>query len=192
MNQFQKILNNFYPVPLLLIVFSPFIIGCVIDYELVDSRHIIINLIWLSLFTIPAAILKSKIIYRITVFIYFFFGFIEICHWIIIKGPLTTTSILVLSNTNLQESIEFMDLKASAGLLALLPYILLSIYSFRNVPKYYKSKLKLYVAVLLLLSSVIFIAENAINGKFIRKSTPQIVKVTLSFFDQIKLYEEVR
>ncbi len=190
MNKFLKILNEFFPVQLLLIVFMPIIIGYVIDYELVDSRNVVINLIWLSLFTVPATILKSKILYRITVFIYFLFGFIEICHWIIIKGPLTTTSILVLSNTNLQESIEFLDLKASSGLLVLLPYILLSIYSFRNAPKY--CQLKLYVAIILLLTSVIFIAENAVNGRFIRKSTPQIVKVTLSFFDQIKLYDELK
>ncbi len=192
MFKFLKTLKEFFPIQLLLMVFSPIIIGCIIDYDLVDSRSIVINLIWLSLFTVPAAILKSKLIYRTTVFIYFLFSFIEICHWIIIKGPLTTTSILVLSNTNLRESIEFMGLKASAGLLVLLPFILLSIYSFRNAPKYYQSQLKLYVALFLLLISVVFIAENAINGRFIRKSTPQIVKVTLSFLNQIKLYDELQ
>jgi len=191
MNKTIKIFNEFFTVHLLLLVFGPIIVGCLIDCELVDSRYVVINLIWLLLFTISAAILKSKVIYRISVFIYFLVGFIEISHWIIIKGPPTTTSILVLSNTNLQESIEFMDLKASAGLFVLLPYLLLSIYSFRKAPRYESSKAKLYVAVFLLSVSVIFIAENAINGRFVRKSTPQIVKVILSFSDQIKLYNEL-
>jgi len=191
MNKLIKTLNEFFPLHLLLLVFSPIIIGYIINYELVDSRYILINLIWLSLFTVPAALLKSKLFYRITVLIFFIFGFIEIAHWMIIRGPLTITSILVLSNTNLQESIEFMSLKASAGLLVLLPYIFLAIYSFRKVPSYYQNKLKLYLAVILLLVSVIFIAENSIHGRFIRKSTPQIVKVSLSFFDQIKLYNEL-
>lgn len=190
MSKFLRILNEFFPVQLLLIVFSPIIIGCLIDYELIDSRFVVIDLIWILLFTVPAAILKSKVLYRITVFIYFLVGFIEICHWIIIKGPITTTSILVLSNTNLQESIEFMDIKASSGLFVLIPYILLSIYSFKKAPKYDQSKL--YVAVFLLLTSVVFITENAINGRFIRQGTPQIVKVVLSFSDQIKFYDELK
>jgi heptose-I-phosphate ethanolaminephosphotransferase len=195
MNKFLKnlwILKEFYPAQLVLLVFAPIIIGSFIDYELLDSRYIIINLIWLSLFTVPAALLKSKYIYRITVLVYFVLGFIEISHWIILQGPLTITSILVLSNTNYQEAVEFLDLKATAGLLVLIPYIFILIYSFRNTPKYQQSQFKLYAAGLLLLISLIFIVDNVVNGRFIRKSTPQIVKVTLSFFDQIKLYHELK
>lgn len=84
-----------------------------------------------------------------------------------------------------------MDLKATASLFVLIPYILLSIYSFRNAPHYYQSKSKLYIAVVLLFSAV-FIAENALNGRFIRKSTPQFVKVVLSFFDQIEFYNDLK
>ncbi len=192
MNKTIKIFNEFFPVHLLLLVFTPSIVGCFINCELVDSRYVVVNLIWLLLFTVPAAIFKSKVIYRTSVFIYFLIGIIEVSHWIIIKGPLTTTSILVLSNTNLQESIEFMDLKASAGLFVLIPFMLLSFYSFRKTPPYESSKTKLYLAVFLLLASVIFIAENVVNGRFIRGSTPQIVKVILSFSDQIKLYNELK
>jgi heptose-I-phosphate ethanolaminephosphotransferase len=192
MTKFLKTLYEFYPIQLLLLVFAPLIIGSFIDFELIDSRYIIINLIWLSLFTVPAAILKNQFIYRITVCIYFLFGIIEICHWIIIQGPLTLTSILVLSNTNTQEAVEFLSLKASTRLFILIPYLFLFIYSLKKTPQYNQSKLKIYVAVILLLTTTSFISENALNDRFIRKSTPQIVKVTLSFFDQIKLYNELK
>lgn len=191
MKKYLKILNEFYPVHLLLLVFTPIIIGYFINYELIDSRYIIINLVWLTLFTVPASLLSNRIIYRITVFIYFFLGLIEISHWIILQSPLTTTSILVLSNTNSQEAVEFLSLKASAGLLILIPYIFLLSYSLRNIPQYYHSKLKLYVSGILLFTSAVFISESIVNKRFIRKSTPQFVKVTLTFLDEMKLYKEI-
>lgn len=185
-----KSLKELYPAPLLLLVFAPFLIGCFIDIELSDSRYISINLIWLSLFTIPAALFKSKWLYRFTILVYFICGFVEITHWIIIKGPLTITSIMVLTNSNSQEAMEFFDLKASAGLFVLIPYVLLFFYAFKKVPKYQKRKW--IIAGIILLGSTVFITENAVNGRFIRKATPQIVKVSLSFLDQIELYHQVR
>lgn len=80
MNKFLRIVRQFFPIQLVLIVFSPIIVGFVIDNELVDSRSIVVNLIWVLFFTVPAALLKSKVIYRLSVFIYSLVGFIEICH----------------------------------------------------------------------------------------------------------------
>jgi len=191
MKKLLKILAEFYPVHLLVLVFAPVIVGYVINYELVDSRYIVINLVWLSLFHVPAALLGRKFIYRLTAIIFFLFGFIEIAHWLILQGPLTTTSILVLSNTNAQEAVEFMSLKASVGLLMLIPYVFLFVYSLKHAPQYQTSKLKLYTGIVLLFLSVVFIAESVVHERFIRKSTPQTVKVVLTFIDEIKLYREV-
>jgi len=132
-----KILGEIYPIKLVLLVFVPVIIGFIIDYNLSESRYIIINLIWILLFTIPYSVLHKKIIYQSATLVYFIIGSIEITHWIILKGPLTITSLLVISNTNYQESLEFIDLKATSWLLILVPYTLLFIYSFRHPPNHY-------------------------------------------------------
>lgn len=185
-----KALNEIYPPYLVLLVLTPIIIGFIIDHELSDSRYIIINLIWIPLFTIPYILLQKRIIYQLASLVYFFVGFVEISHWIILKGPLTITSILVMSNTNLQETIEFFDLKATSGLMILIPYIFLFFFSFQHSPKYYQSKIRPYLIGVVLLVSAIFIFENSIHGRLIRKGVPQILKVTFSFIDKINLYKE--
>lgn len=48
-----------------------------------------------------------------------------------------------------------------------------------------------YLGGLLFLAASVFVAENALNGRFIRKSTPQSLKVGLSYFDQRKLFKEL-
>ncbi|OQX75785.1 MAG: hypothetical protein B6D64_11085 [Bacteroidetes bacterium 4484_276] len=193
MNKFYtglKALKEIYPPYLTLLVFIPIIIGFIIDHELSDSRYIIINLIWIPLFTIPYILLRKRIIYHFAALVFFLIGLIEISHWIILKGPVTITSILVMSNTNLQETIEFFDLKASIGLLILIPYTILFLFSLRCPPKHCPSKIKKYLIGAVLFISAIFIFENAFNGRLVRKGVPQIAKVAFSFWDKINLYRE--
>ncbi len=185
-----KVLKEIYPPYLVLLVFTPIIIGFIIDYELSDNRYIIINLIWIPLFTFPYILLQKRFIYQFATLLYFFVGLIEISHWIIIKGPLTITSILVISNTNPQEAMEFFNLKASVELMILIPYTFLFFLSFRHSIRCYQSKIKPYLIGVVLLASVIFISENAINGRLIRKGVPQLAKVIFSFIDNINLYKE--
>jgi heptose-I-phosphate ethanolaminephosphotransferase len=185
-----KILKEIYPGYLVLLVFIPVFLGFLIDPELADSRYILINLLWIPIFTIPNSLLHNKIIYFVTTTLFFLIGLIEISHWIILRGPITLTSLLVISNTNVEEAIGFLNLKASIELLILIPYIFIYIISFRMAPKQYLLKVKPYILGLVALISVIFISENAFHGRFIRKSTPQIVKVTYSFITQINLYKE--
>jgi len=75
-----KILGEIYPIKLVLLVFVPVIIGFIIDYNLSESRYIIINLIWILLFTIPYSVLHKKIIYQSATLVYFIIGSIEITH----------------------------------------------------------------------------------------------------------------
>jgi heptose-I-phosphate ethanolaminephosphotransferase len=97
---------------------------------------------------------------------------------------------LVISNTNLQEAIDFFDLKASAWLLILLPYTYLFYYNLQYSPLLIKSKIKPYILSAIILFSTCFIFENTLHGRFIRKGTPQIIKVTLTFITQRSLFQE--
>jgi len=188
--QYTRSINEIYPIYLVLLIFTPIILGLFIDYDLFDSRAIAINLVWIPLFTIPYLLSKKKIIYYITSSLFFFIGFLEIMHWVILKGPITLTSLFVISNTNIQEAVEFFSLKATLGLFLLLPYIFLFIISLKNIPKIQKSKSTIYITILVLLTSTIFITENIIHHRLVRKGVPQIVKVTCSFIDKINLYRE--
>lgn len=184
------VLREIYPPYLVLLVFIPVFTGFFIDYELSDSRDIIINLLWMPLFTIPNIWFRKKVIYQLTCLVYFLVGLIGMSHWIILKGPLTLTSLLVISNTNIQEAIEFLDLKATVGLLILVPYIYLFYLSLHHYFHYHLSKIGSYLIGFILLVSFGFILENAIHVRLVRKGTPQIVKVTCAFITQINLFEE--
>jgi heptose-I-phosphate ethanolaminephosphotransferase len=194
MKQFNiliKTLKEIYPTHILLLVFTPIVFGLFIDFDLFDSRIIAINLVWIPIFTMPYILLKKQFIYQFIAILYFFFGFIEITHWIILRGPLTTTSLLVMSNTNLQESLEFFDLKATMELLILIPYISLFIIAIKYKSTHYQSRTKLYIVFFIYAIALSFILETASKGRLIRKGIPQIAKVTFSFLNEINLYKEI-
>lgn len=184
-------LQTVFPLPIILSVFTPLIINLFVDYDLFDSRLIAINLAWISIFSIPNILFKNKLVYNIICCLFFTIGLIETIHWIILKGPITTTSLLVLANTNLQESIEFINLKGTLSLLTLIPYTIFFLFLLKRKINYSTSKNKTIISVIVLIVSIGFISENAINGRLIRKGIPTIAKVAFSFIEEIKLYQEV-
>ena len=188
--QLAKKLNEFYPIGLIGLCLFPLFVGSLIDIELVSFRDVLINLIWLPIFSIPALLLKKRWPLRLGAVIYLLIGIIEIAHWSIVKGPITVTSILVLGNTNYQEASEFMSLKASAWLLMLLPFLLVFVLAWQsNLSSIsYKQKWVSYLIVSLL--SLGFIGENALNGRLGRKGSPQIIKVATAFNEQMDFYRE--
>ena len=189
-SQYLKTLAELYPPYLIALFLFPILVGYFIDPDLFDSRSIVLHFIWLPLLTVPFSLFRKRKIYQFATVVYFFVGFIEICHWALLKGPITITSFLVMANTNYQEALEFMDVKNTGELLLLLPYSMLFMFSFKRPPKQHPSRKNYYLIGLVSLVSVVFILENALNGRLIRKGTPQIVKVTLSFVDKWKLYQE--
>jgi heptose-I-phosphate ethanolaminephosphotransferase len=125
--------------------------------------------------------------------LYFALGFVEILHWVVLKGPISLTSMLVISNTNIQEVVGFINLKLSYALLVVIPYIIVFIYSLKLVPtKVSYNKISKLLIFIIALISFIFIVENAVNNRLIRKGVPQIAKVVFSFSEKIKLYNEAK
>lgn len=187
-----NLLKQLYPINFLVIVFMPIILGLFIDYELFNGRYIFINLIWMVLFTIPRLFFKNaNWLYKLGSCIFFTFGFVEIIHWVSIKGPITITSLLVIFNTNIHEAVEFVGLKASVSLLLLIPYFWVFIMALKH--KFHstdQSKKNKIIVLFILLVSIVFIGENSINGRLVRKGVPQVIKVAYSFVDKLKLFNE--
>lgn len=194
MNKLKNILsvfNQVLPLYLLLIINYPLIIGAFINYDLIDSREIVLNFIWVLIFTIPYNFIKKKLYYKSILIFYFTLSLIETLHWLILKGPLTLTSLLVISATNYTESVGYLSLKVGLNLLLLIPLFVLFIKATKKVPVIKLSKLKKYIIISCSLIFIAFISENAMNKRFVRKGTPNFLKVTATFINKINLYKEV-
>lgn len=167
-------------------------ISIFINYDLYDSRELAIYLCWIPLLSFFYYVSKKKWVYRIIVSLFFIDGLLNLSHFLILKGPLSASSLFVLANTNLNEAKEFMELKFSFLFLLLIPYLIFYFFALRKVPKvtvYPNSK---WIVLLTLLYSFIFIAENTIADRFIRKGIPQTAKALVSFAEEFKSYSALK
>ena len=194
MNKLNKILTalkQIFPPYLLLIINYPLIIGSFINFDLIDSREIVLNFVWVIVFTIPYGFIKKKTYYRSVVLFYFIISLIETLHWLILKGPLTLTSLLVISATNYNESVSYLSLKLGLNLLLLIPLIAILIRGLKKTPIVQLNRTSKYIVGVTSIFFIVFISENAINKRFIRKGTPNFLKVSATFINKINLYNEV-
>ena len=190
MKEVAQILKQVFPPYLLALVNFSVIVGLFINHNLVDSREFVLNFIWILIFTISFNVFKSKPVYRITIVVYFIISLIETLHWLILKGPLTTTSLIVISATNFNESLGFLSLKIGTELLMVFPLIILLWIGLKKPPTFSSSKKRNYILFGCSLLVIIFIGENILNNRFIRQGTPNFIKVTATFLEKITLYQE--
>ncbi len=108
MKKILKIIDEIIPFDLFLLINFPLLLGCFIDFALIDFRYLLINIVWITVFSVPSILLKSSIPHKIATVIFFAIGFTEIIHWILIKGPVTVASILTLGGTHFDESFDFL------------------------------------------------------------------------------------
>ncbi len=190
MKRIRSALFQIYPPWLLLLAWAPWLAGVAIRFPLSDSRQLAIALAWIPLFTLPALWLRRPMVYRLACILFFLMGLVEIIHWVILQGPLSTTSLLVIANTNLDESIDFIQLKSGMGLLIVLPYIWIFIRALRSTISYQKTKHLTRISLLVLTFSLLFIGENILHHRFFRKGVPHTVKVARQLVNQIQTYRD--
>lgn len=187
-NDILKSISLLYPFYLVVLVLAPIFIGFFIDYDLSDSFSLLVNLIWMLALTIPFAIFQNKLIYKIAICAYFIIGFIEIGHWITMRGPLTITSLLIISNTNYEEAVSFLDMKLTWGFILLIIYIAIFILALRIsiTKKVIKNKLIHIGTVVTVFVLVVFSLRNSLP-KF--RFLPQSVKVSYAFINLLSEYK---
>ncbi len=184
-------LVQYFPRYLVMLVLSPILVGYLIDPELVHPISILINLLWLLLFTIPFCVFRKKFIYQGAVVFYFFIGFIEIVHWLLVKGPLTITSLLIFFSTNLEEALDFLNLKSTFALTALVPYTLLFILALGQLPGRLISRLKYrpyQMGIAVLIPGMIFLSLLGSIPKI--RLVPQVVKVIYAITVDLAKYNK--
>jgi heptose-I-phosphate ethanolaminephosphotransferase len=191
----ENILNTIkqiYPPRLLAMVLYVQLLAVFLNYSIYDSRELLILFCWIPLLTFPYFITGNRILYVMVVLVFFVEGFISLSHFLLIKGPLTASSLFVMVNTNLNEAKEFLELKAGLRLLLLLPYFFLFSLAMRKQITTGKTvKLKWVLAVVLIIS-LVFLSENLIKGRFVRKAVPQTVEAFISFNEELSSYKKLQ
>lgn len=185
-------LKQIFPIYLTLLVNFPILMGLIINSDLVSYRLILINFLYQTFFVILYRITKSTFIYRLGIVMITLMVLIESLHWIILKSPLSTSSLFVISATNYQESFDFLSIKLGVNLLLILPLFLLFYLAWKQRPIYDKLHHRTYIYSVFLLVFFGFILENAINNRLIRKGVPQFVKVALTFQQQMDLFKAAK
>lgn len=188
----MKTLKQLYPPFLLIMILYVQVISLLFNYSIYDYRELLILFCWIPLFTLPYFLVKKKIVYKTVVTIFFIGGFINLCHLVVLKGPINASSLFIMLNTNMNEAKEFMELKMNLLMLLIIPYIFLFVVAIRSakpIVVYPKSQ---YIVAILLLFSIIFISENIINNRFIRKGVPQTAKALISFNNELKTYKAIK
>ena len=183
-----------YPVFVLALVLFPMLIGVFINYELVDSRQILILMVWIPVLTIPFFFFRVKVFYYIITLLCFINGFTNLGSWIMIKQPVTASSMFVMFNTSYEEAVGFSTLKGGFSYLLFIPYLVLLFLALRYPPKTKPSinKNHYYLAGAFLLFIVAFISENTMKERFVRLGTPVLFKSVFSFNQEVKSYRQLK
>ncbi|MCL4856078.1 MAG: hypothetical protein KJZ55_02190, partial [Flavobacteriales bacterium] len=128
----MNFLQRIFPLPLLLLIFFVQAVAMLINFDVYDTREIAIVLCWVPIFTLIHYYSQSKIVYYVLITLFFIEGLLTLIHWIILKGPLTASSLFVLLNTNLDEATDFVQLKFNYYYLMVLPYVGLFFYALKK------------------------------------------------------------
>lgn len=167
------------------------LMAVIINYDLYNIREWVILFVWIPLLTVPYIYTRKKVIYKAAVILCFMEGLLAVTHWLILKGPPTATSLFVLSNTNYDETKEFIQLKFTFRLLLLIPFLILFYWAVRKSPEVTPHPKRNLIICLVLVFSIVFIGENTVHGRLVRKGVPQATKALLSYFEEMKSFQRL-
>jgi heptose-I-phosphate ethanolaminephosphotransferase len=159
------------------------------NFHLYDFRELLIWFCWIPFFTLPYYLTQKKTLYRIIVVLFFVEGLISLAHWILLKGPVTASSIFIFLNTNFSEASEFLSLKCTFRFLWLVPYVFFFVLALLKPPQITSIRYDKYVVGIVFLFAAIFFADNIIHKRFVRKAVPQTERAFISFFEEAKSYK---
>ncbi|MFT4646752.1 MAG: heptose-I-phosphate ethanolaminephosphotransferase [Planctomycetota bacterium] len=185
-----KSLKNIFRISFIWNLIFPFLLGLILNAELIDSRQLIIYVVWIPICCLPFLLFRKKFLIFIPWLASFIIGFLDVIHWVTIKTPVSKYSLFVMFESNLNEAASFVNLKWSFLILIVPFYIIVSIYL---LVKDFKKEIFISKVPILavFLFSLIFMTENYMNNRFIRKSTPTVVVVIESFYKEIVAYREI-
>ena len=192
MRKEMQILKTLFPIRLIFMILYVQIIEICFNFSLYDFRQLAIWAACLPLLMLPYLFSKRRWVFKLLASLIFTESLLNLIHIIIVKGPLTVSSLFVIANTNLTESTQFLELKLGFHFLLLLPYIGLFVFSLLKTPQVYFSRKSFIILFVFLSYSAIFFTENIVNKRFVRKALPTTTKMLISFRQEMKVYKSLK
>lgn len=188
-NLLKMLLTHFPPFLLALILF-PTITGLLINYDLVDFGEPLRILAITTLFMVLRHLSQKNIIYYIVAILLFVNGFIMLMHWLMLKGPMSATSLFVVFNTNYEEAVGFFKLKGNYGFFLIIPFVLIFVLSLIYTFKTPRLRMKRNYTVMLMatLLAIGFIGLQVARGGA-REGMPLVVKSSVLFYKEVQAFQ---
>lgn len=181
-----------FPLNFTLVILYVQFSAAIINLDVYSFRELVIYFSWLSIFSFLIFLSKSNVFSKIFLAFISFLGLIELVHLVLLRGPITTSSIFILLNTNLLEATDFLYLKWNFYFLLLIPYFIIIYFAFRSSFRLQFSLKPNWFLYLLLGASLIFLSENIINNRFVRKATPNSIRSIVGFYMEYNSYNSLK
>ena len=177
-------LKNLFPIWFLLTASFPFILTLFFCIDLVMWRQASIISVWILVFTSLGLLFQTRFFPRLGVIIFTLFGFFEVSNLAILHSPINVISVLALLNTNTSEAFEFLEIKGFINLTLLIPFLFFAVKAFWTKYSYTNDK-KTYPTIALVIA-LVFIGENLVNNRLIRKGSPHFIKTVAAVAENIE------
>ena len=188
----MPILKAIFPIRLICMVLYVQIVGLFLNFALYDFRQLAIWAAWIPILMLPYLVSKKKWVFKTFLSLIFVENLLNLIHLLLAKGPLSVASLFIVANTNFSESFEFVGLKTSLCFLLILPYIALYIFSLRKTPQVEYTRKSIFLLLIAFAYSTIYIADNVVHTRFVRKALPVTTKTLIEFQDEIKAYKTLK
>jgi heptose-I-phosphate ethanolaminephosphotransferase len=186
----MKTLLSLYPPFLLLMVLYVQFAAAIVNIEIYSFRELLIMACWIPVFTIPGLFIRKRWYKVFFVLLFFLGGLANLIHLLILKGPLSASSIFILLNTNVGEASDFLALKWSYLWLLVIPYMYLFYVALKK--KSVNTSVNKYLVIILVILMSVFFGEAILHDRFVRKALPQTSKALISFIQEIQTYKNLK
>jgi heptose-I-phosphate ethanolaminephosphotransferase len=174
-------LQAVYPLWWLALALYPCLLTALINPNLFDIRDAVLILVWMPWLRAPGLLIKNKYAFLLGLLFLILESGIHLVHLLLIKGPPSASYFLVVANTHSQEATDFLQLKLHIRWWAILPYLLLIVMAIRTTLRETKTFVLNKWYLLIGCISFIFLAENALHQRFVRKGLPPTARALYSF-----------
>lgn len=117
-------------------------------------------------------------------------------HWIMIRGPLTSNSMYVVFNTNVEEAAGFLDIKGGYDFLLFVPFIILFILALTrtfNYSRFKSNKQSLLIVGSITCGIIIFLSVRVFaSGAGFRDGIPVVARASYFFYLDASAYKKLK
>ena len=185
-------LSAAYPIEVMIICLFVQTCSFIINPCIYDFRELAILLVWIPVISIPFKSTKNKWASMFPFVLFCIDGAVTLAHHLLVKGPLTASSLFVFLNSNMNEATEFMELKFNNWWILIIPFAWILFRTKHRQWSFEYNKSHLFGLSIPILFASIFITENYVNERLVRKGVPQNIKTLISFSEEMESFQRMK